>query len=97
MTKQEYNKQLERYHKAMEWYHSKPPTEQQEKFLGNFEQILEKIKSRSIGVDIEAYAICKNERNCSNLRASNERPITFVFSTQDLLMELMKTSCRRQL
>ena len=44
MTKQEYNKYLERYHKAMEWYHSKPPAGQQEKFLGNFEQILEKLR-----------------------------------------------------
>jgi hypothetical protein len=28
----------------MEWYHSKPPVDQQEKFLGNFEQILEKLR-----------------------------------------------------
>ena len=44
MTKEEYNKQLERYHKAMEWYHSNPPSEQQEKFLGSFEQILESLR-----------------------------------------------------
>lgn len=44
MTKQEYNQQLQRYHKAMEWYHSNPPQEQQEKFIGNFEQILESLR-----------------------------------------------------
>ena len=44
MTKHEYNLQLKRYHKAMEWYHSKPPIEQQEKFIGNFEQILESLR-----------------------------------------------------
>jgi hypothetical protein len=44
MTKQEYNKQLQRFHKAMEWYHSKPPQDQQEKFLKNFEQILEDLR-----------------------------------------------------
>lgn len=44
MTKAEYNNCLQRYHKAIEWYHSNPPTDQQEKFLGNFEQILESLR-----------------------------------------------------
>jgi len=44
MTKQEYNNHLERFHKAMEWYHSKPPVDQQEKYIENFEQILEKLR-----------------------------------------------------
>lgn len=44
MTKQEYNKHLERFHKAMEWYRSKPPVDQQEKYIENFEQILESLR-----------------------------------------------------
>jgi hypothetical protein len=44
MTKQEYNNHLERFHKAMEWYHSKPPVDQQEKYIKNFEQILESLR-----------------------------------------------------
>jgi len=45
MTKQEYNEQLKRFHKAMEWYHSRPPIDQQEKFIGKFEQILESLRA----------------------------------------------------
>lgn len=44
MTRQEYNENLKRYYKAMEWYHSKPSDEQQEKFLPNFEKLLNNLE-----------------------------------------------------
>ena len=44
MTKQYNYKVTKIFHKAMEWYHSKPPLDQQEKFLKNFEQILEDLR-----------------------------------------------------
>lgn len=44
MTKSEYNNHLQRYHKAVEWYHSKPPKEQQERFIQVFENILESLR-----------------------------------------------------
>lgn len=44
MTKQEYNENLKRYHKAMDWYHNTKDAKQQEKFLPSFEKILEKLR-----------------------------------------------------
>lgn len=44
MTGQEYNENLKRYHKAMDWYNAAPPAEQQEKHLSNFEKLLNKLE-----------------------------------------------------
>ena len=40
MTKEEYNKHLKRYYKAMKWFESKPAEEQVNKFYGNFLELL---------------------------------------------------------
>ena len=48
MTKAEYNKHLQRYHKAMNWYHSSPPSAEQEKFIGSFEWILESLRKGAL-------------------------------------------------
>ena len=45
MSKQEYNETLKRFKKAMEWYHSKQNEELQEKYMSNFEQLLEKLRT----------------------------------------------------
>lgn len=44
MTKEEYNQNLERYHKAMEYYDSNPPRKDQEQFYGNFLNLLETLR-----------------------------------------------------
>jgi len=40
VTKEEYNQSLERYHKATEYFDSNPPIIEQEKFYGNFLNLL---------------------------------------------------------
>ncbi|MDU5081231.1 hypothetical protein [uncultured Tissierella sp.] len=47
MTKEEYNELLKRFHKAEEWYNSNPPMEQQEKYLGDYVELLKRL---NIGV-----------------------------------------------
>jgi len=44
MTKAEYNTNLKRFKKAMDWYNTKPPTDQQEKYLPAFEELLETLR-----------------------------------------------------
>ena len=44
MTKQDYNDNLQRYHKAMDWYNSNPPKAKQEEFYGNFLNLLETLR-----------------------------------------------------
>ncbi len=41
--KKEYNELLKRFHKAEEWYNSNPPIEQQEKYLGNYQELLRQL------------------------------------------------------
>lgn len=44
MTRQEYNDCLKRYHKAMDWFETKPDEKQVDKFYGNFLELLEKLR-----------------------------------------------------
>lgn len=48
MTKQEYNENLKRYDKAMEWFDSKPDEIQVDKFINNFLEILEKLRTGAL-------------------------------------------------
>lgn len=53
MTIEKYNVSLNRFKKAMEWYHSKPSTEQQEKFLPAFEELLESLRVGCLELNIK--------------------------------------------
>lgn len=44
MTKQEYNATLKRYYKAMDWFDKEKDSARQEKFLPNFEELLDQLE-----------------------------------------------------
>ncbi len=43
MTKEEYNELLARFNRAERWYNSNPPKAEQEKFLGNYMEIINQL------------------------------------------------------
>jgi|GEM_PF-2278300 len=57
MTKEEYNENLKRYHKAMNWYHETRDIRMQEKYLPNFEAILNSLEQGCAELNPSEYEI----------------------------------------
>lgn len=57
MTKRDYSKNLERYHKAMNWYHETKDVELQERYLPSFEKILSNLEQGCAELNPSEYEI----------------------------------------